>query len=118
MALREADTNNFETLVRAIRNDDVALVQTTDKATGEYRAVLAIVEFDGDEVQLTPVACMAWDDPMELWGDPTDDDVDVVEHLECVYCGLDIEGVNNEDWRDRGNNRLCPSGVPHEPYRG
>ena len=39
-----------------------------------------------------------------------------VIHTTCKHCGQDIEGINNTDWRDRGNNRKCNDGTNyHEP---
>ena len=30
-----------------------------------------------------------------------------VRHTACKHCGLDIEGINWSDWRDRGNDTRC-----------
>jgi hypothetical protein len=45
-----------------------------------------------------------------------------VIHTACKHCDQDIEGIKpfvKGDWRDRGNNRVCPSGPnkdkAHEP---
>jgi hypothetical protein len=51
--------NNFETLCRAIRNDDVALMQCTDAKTGESVAVICVVqmrESEDDAIEFIPVA--------------------------------------------------------------
>jgi hypothetical protein len=47
-----------------------------------------------------------------------------VRHTSCIHCGQDIEGFSpyrKHEWRDRGNNRTCPSGPRkggfHAPYR-
>lgn len=46
-----------------------------------------------------------------------------VRHMTCKYCKLDIEGFSPfpfGEWRDRGNNTTCPSGLheggKHVPY--
>jgi hypothetical protein len=46
-------------------------------------------------------------------------------HMSCKHCEQDIENLHpfrNGEWRDRGNNRTCPSGPnegkAHAPFRG
>ena len=71
MALKEADTKNFETLLAAADNRDLCLVQSKDKATGEYRALICARWMDGDLTCLTPIAQMVTGNPFELYEDPT-----------------------------------------------
>lgn len=70
MALTDAEKANFETLQRAFANGDAALVEGTDKATGERRAIICAAQRNGDDIMLVPLASLAWDDPYDLWGGP------------------------------------------------
>jgi hypothetical protein len=70
MALHQADIANFETLKCAAANGDLALMECVDAATGEYRAVICAVEFDGEEYQFVPIAEMAHTDPYTQWVPP------------------------------------------------
>lgn len=70
MALKDRDTSNFGVLRRAFMNDDVALVECTDAHTGEYRAVVCIVDRRVGRKVFVPVAAMAHEDPNELWIPP------------------------------------------------
>lgn len=71
MALKEADTKNFETLLAAADSRDLCLVQSKDKATGEYRALVCAKWWDGDNICLLPLAQMVLDNPFEIYEDPT-----------------------------------------------
>lgn len=71
-----------------------------------------------DEAKLTPIQQAARERLRSLG----EDDAGECHQTVCRHCGLDIEGVVGEgEWRDRGNNRECPSqllqGAPqkHEP---
>jgi hypothetical protein len=68
--LRLADRENFDTLMRAFQNGDVALVDSTRKADGEQVALICTVHFDGDDYQLTPFAEMVAGNPFELYEPP------------------------------------------------
>lgn len=65
MALRDADKENFNTLLRAAASGDLALLECTDAKTGEYRAVITAVAKDGDGYLLTPFGHMATGNPFE-----------------------------------------------------
>lgn len=71
MALTETDRANFNTLSRAIRNGDTALVQSSLTETGEPRSLICVVTRDGKDLLFTPVAVMIWDDPFKLFDDPS-----------------------------------------------
>jgi hypothetical protein len=59
MALKPGDVSNFETIKRAFKNRDVALMECTDAVTGEYVAVIcAVQEEEGDNVAMVPLARM------------------------------------------------------------
>ena len=70
MALHEADSANFDTLVRAIKNGNYCLAETRIAATGQYRATICAVNKTDDEVMLVPLAIMIWDNPFELLVSP------------------------------------------------
>lgn len=64
-------TNNFETLLRAVQNGDVALAECKVKETGESAAVL-VAHFVDDEGMhnLVPLARMFDGDPYEILDPP------------------------------------------------
>lgn len=70
MALKQSDVANFETLKRACADGALALVQCKDAKTGEYRAVIAAVSFDGNEYNITPFGHMCTGNPYEDYIDP------------------------------------------------
>ncbi|NDF45285.1 MAG: hypothetical protein EB125_06245 [Betaproteobacteria bacterium] len=73
--------NNFTTLIRAFKNDDVALMLCTDAKTGEYATVICICNLvtkeDGEpEYQFIPVATMIEGNPYEAYIPPNDGEDD------------------------------------------
>lgn len=70
MALKQGDKANFRTLLRAARAGHLGLVETTDKATGEYRALLCAIVWDGEHYQVTPFGHMVTGDPNDIYTDP------------------------------------------------
>lgn len=66
MALASGDMANFGTLQRASSHGDLALLECQDKATGEYRAVVVVVQRGTDgSVEFLPVAKMFSGNPYE-----------------------------------------------------
>jgi Family of unknown function (DUF6117) len=70
MALQEGDKANFQTLLRAAKAGNLTLVESKDAETGEYRAVLAAVAFDGKEYNITPFGHLCTGNPFEQYVDP------------------------------------------------
>lgn len=70
MALRAGDKANFDTLVKALASGDAALVETTDNATGEYRALICAINKHGDEIEMIPLAVMVTGNPYADYTDP------------------------------------------------
>lgn len=70
MGLREGDKANFQTLLQAAKNGDLALIESKDAYTHEYRAVLAAVAFDGKEYTITPFGHLCTHNPYEQYIDP------------------------------------------------
>lgn len=65
-ALAPGHTANFNNLLRAARNRDLALVSCTDAKTGEPVAAICMVNIDPDgTVDMVPVARMFNTNPYE-----------------------------------------------------
>lgn len=58
--------NNFEMLKKAFQNNDVALMDCVEKATGEHVAVICAIVKDGDGFQFTPFARFFNGNPFEM----------------------------------------------------
>ena len=70
MAIPEHVRQNFQTLLNAAANDDVALLECTDKQTGEPVYTIVAVTHDGDEYILAPFAKMFDGNPYEELNPP------------------------------------------------
>ena len=70
MAIPEHVRQNFQTLLNAVENDDVALLECTDKQTGEPVYTIVAVTHDGDEYILAPFAKMFDGNPFEELNPP------------------------------------------------
>lgn len=65
---------NFETLTRAFRNNDVAIVASRDAKTGEPVTLLcAMQKEDDDEVTIVPFAIMIDGNPYEMFVSPLEE---------------------------------------------
>ena len=71
MALREGDKANFESVLRAARRGDLALVESKRVRDGSYVALIAAIVMDqhGSFV-VTPFAELPDGNPYELYEDP------------------------------------------------
>ncbi len=65
-----AHKKNFETLIRAIKDNAVAIMECTEKSTGEKKAVICAMVFDGKEYSFTPFASFYNGNPFELLTPP------------------------------------------------
>jgi hypothetical protein len=63
--------DNFNTLCRAVRNDDVALMECTDTATGKPVITICAVQRNGDTMQFVPFAKLFDGNPYEELTPPT-----------------------------------------------
>lgn len=70
MALKPGDKTNFETLLQAAKNGDLALIESADAETGEYRAVLCAVGWQDGEYIMTPFGHLCTGNPWEQYKDP------------------------------------------------
>jgi hypothetical protein len=58
MAIPEGYRQNFEMMLEAAKNADLALVECTDKHTGKPVITICAIGRDGDEFVITPFAKM------------------------------------------------------------
>jgi len=74
MALAKNHKKNFDTLIKAIRAGDVALMECQMAATGETSAVIcAAVEVSSGNVEFFPFAMLFNDSPYKLVSPPKPD---------------------------------------------
>jgi hypothetical protein len=71
MALTNAQTSNFNTMLSAARNGDLALVECRRRRDGAITAVMCAVAYDGDAVCLTPLAEIVAGDALAMYDPPT-----------------------------------------------
>lgn len=70
--LRKGDKANFETLLRAAKNQDLCLVSSLRVADGADVALVCASGMNEDgKVVLSPLAVMVEGNPYELFQDPT-----------------------------------------------
>jgi hypothetical protein len=65
--LREGDRANFETLLQAAKNGDLALVSAVRKSDGAKVALVCAMGRDGEAFYPTPFAVMVEGNPFELF---------------------------------------------------
>ncbi len=70
MAIPDAYRANFDTLLRAAADGNLALLECTDAATGQPRYVVCAVAFEGEAYAMTPFGHLADDDPFKLYRPP------------------------------------------------
>lgn len=70
MAIPDHARINFETLVKAAKAGDLALMECTEVASGEPRYVLCAVGRDGDDYVMAPFGHLAPGNPYETYIPP------------------------------------------------
>ncbi|MCF8710438.1 DUF6117 family protein [Rhizorhapis sp. SPR117] len=70
MAIPDHARANFETLVRAAKAGDLALMECTEVASGEIRYVLCAVGRDRGDYVMTPFGHLAPGNPYETYTPP------------------------------------------------
>jgi hypothetical protein len=70
MAIPDHARSNFETLLRAARAGDLALMECTEIESGETRYVLCAVGRDGDDYVMTPFGHLSPGNPYEAYIPP------------------------------------------------
>jgi hypothetical protein len=63
---------NLETIIKAAKNGDLALVECTDKKSGRPVIALCAIGFDGKEYIITPMAKLFDGNPFEELNPPTE----------------------------------------------
>ena len=64
-AIPDAIKHNFDVLLRAAANGDLAVISCTDTKSGEPRWVIAAVSLNRGEANITPIGHMATGNPYE-----------------------------------------------------
>lgn len=74
MRLTEGERANFETLLKAADNGDLALVSTRVKATGRPVALICAMQVNDDEtISPIPFGELPDGNPFEIYEDPTEE---------------------------------------------
>ena len=71
MAIGKGDRQNFETMLEAARQGDLALLECIDSNSGEVRNVICAVNRSGETFELVPLAKLFVGDPYEEVMPPT-----------------------------------------------
>jgi hypothetical protein len=56
MAIQKGDKKNFETILNAAKNGDLALLECQDAGSGEARSVICAVNRNGEGFEFVPLA--------------------------------------------------------------
>ncbi len=70
MAIPDYARTNFETLVKAAKAGDLALMECTEVDSGETRYVLCAVARDEDDYVMTPFGHLAPGNPYDTYAPP------------------------------------------------
>jgi hypothetical protein len=70
MSIPDHARNNFNTLLRAASDGNLALMECTDAVTGEQRFVICAVGRDGTDTVFTPFGHLADGDPYDAYRPP------------------------------------------------
>jgi hypothetical protein len=70
MPIERGYVRNFETLIRAAKNGDLALLDTQDKETGKRVIAVVAVGRNGEQYEMSPLAKMFDGDPYEELNPP------------------------------------------------
>ncbi len=78
MSIPDHARSNFETLLRAAGDGNLALMECADAASGAPRYVLCAVGHDGDDYVFTPFGHLADGNPFDAYlpPDPSGEDSD------------------------------------------
>ena len=71
MAIPEAYRRNFDTLLRAAADGNLALLECTDAATSEPRYVICAVGWDKGEYVMTPFGHLQEANPFDAYQPPS-----------------------------------------------
>ena len=73
MALSKSQHANFRTLINAVRDDAVVLVECQLRSTGASVPVVAATNASGEEIEIVPLALLCDEDPYEILNPPNPD---------------------------------------------
>ena len=74
MAIPDHARTNFQTLLRAARDGNLALMECLDAASAEHRYVICAVGRDGTDYVMTPLGQLADGNPYDAYLPPALDD--------------------------------------------
>lgn len=79
MAISEKQKALYDRLARAVADGKVALLECTERTTGETRNLICVVRHTEDGADFAPLAVLAWTDLKTVFAPPdTDDDDETV----------------------------------------
>lgn len=67
MAINPVHIKNFNTMLKAAKNGDLALLEAKEKATGLVRAVIVMVGRDKDDYTMTPLGHFCDENPFDAY---------------------------------------------------
>lgn len=70
MSIPKGHKTNLKTLIRAAKDDSLAVMECQDRATGKTVNVLCCVGFDNGEYVFTPFATMFDGNPFDMLNPP------------------------------------------------
>lgn len=74
LELNKADLHNYETLLRAVKEGQIALLSCEEKDTGRKVPTICAVNFDGEDYEFVPLARLFDSNPYEILNPPAIDD--------------------------------------------
>jgi hypothetical protein len=77
LPLTAAEKANFDTLSYAFGRGDVCVMRSHIRASGQPVALLCgLSQLDGEDIAITPLGVLTWDNPYELFADPAEEATD------------------------------------------
>ena len=71
MAIQKGDKRNFDTLLKAAKHGELALLECQDSSSGEARSVICAVNRDGEGFEFVPLAKLFSGNPYDEVTPPT-----------------------------------------------
>jgi hypothetical protein len=71
MAIQKGDKKNFETILKAAKKGDLALLECQDADSGEARSVICAVNRNGEGFEFVPLAKLFAGNPYDEVTPPT-----------------------------------------------
>jgi hypothetical protein len=67
----KCDQDNFNTIIRAAKNNNLCLLETTRISDGKQVSLICAVNFVNEQYEMVPLAVMVEDNPYEIFTPPT-----------------------------------------------